>query len=172
MKKLTLVAYLVIFLSGLWFLFNSFEENFSILFFAFGIVLVYIGYANIKRISSKAHGNKTELENLINTAKDIFALLASVTLLAFIIFLTFQNEIKIKFFSDQGLVIEDDKKISIYFKSKEVKTLDSSKYEDISTMYSDDYVNVIFKNKDDNSSLILRCDESGCKEEKKWEKIY
>ncbi|EHB9048919.1 hypothetical protein JT833_001880, partial [Campylobacter jejuni] len=145
----------------------SFEENFSILFFAFGIVLVYIGYANIKRISSKAHGNKTELENLINTAKDIFALLASVTLLAFIIFLTFQNEIKIKFFSDQGLVIEDDKKISIYFKSKEVKTLDSSKYEDISTMYSDDYVNVIFKNKDDNSSLILRCDESGCKEEKK-----
>ncbi|EHM0610422.1 hypothetical protein KFM29_001800, partial [Campylobacter jejuni] len=162
MKKLTLVAYLVIFLSGLWFLFNSFEENFSILFFAFGIVLVYIGYANIKRISSKAHGNKTELENLINTAKDIFALLASVTLLAFIIFLTFQNEIKIKFFSDQGLVIEDDKKISIYFKSKEVKTLDSSKYEDISTMYSDDYVNVIFKNKDDNSSLILRCDESGC----------
>ncbi|EAK6995950.1 hypothetical protein FBK24_06440, partial [Campylobacter jejuni] len=131
------------------------------------IVLVYIGYANIKRISSKAHGNKTELENLINTAKDIFALLASVTLLAFIIFLTFQNEIKIKFFSDQGLVIEDDKKISIYFKSKEVKTLDSSKYEDISTMYSDDYVNVIFKNKDDNSSLILRCDESGCKEEKK-----
>ncbi|ECL6487516.1 hypothetical protein FTJ80_08910 [Campylobacter coli] len=58
MKKLTLVAYLVIFLSGLWFLFNSFEENFSILFFAFGIVLVYIGYANIKRISSKAHGNK------------------------------------------------------------------------------------------------------------------
>ncbi|EDP4274087.1 hypothetical protein GY409_002042, partial [Campylobacter jejuni] len=139
MKKLTLVAYLVIFLSGLWFLFNSFEENFSILFFAFGIVLVYIGYANIKRISSKAHGNKTELENLINTAKDIFALLASVTLLAFIIFLTFQNEIKIKFFSDQGLVIEDDKKISIYFKSKEVKTLDSSKYEDISTMYSDDY---------------------------------
>ncbi|EHP4506794.1 hypothetical protein KO970_001853, partial [Campylobacter jejuni] len=142
MKKLTLVAYLVIFLSGLWFLFNSFEENFSILFFAFGIVLVYIGYANIKRISSKAHGNKTELENLINTAKDIFALLASVTLLAFIIFLTFQNEIKIKFFSDQGLVIEDDKKISIYFKSKEVKTLDSSKYEDISTMYSDDYVNV------------------------------
>ncbi|EAL4857045.1 hypothetical protein DPL87_06075, partial [Campylobacter jejuni] len=135
--------------------------------FAFGIVLVYIGYANIKRISSKAHGNKTELENLINTAKDIFALLASVTLLAFIIFLTFQNEIKIKFFSDQGLVIEDDKKISIYFKSKEVKTLDSSKYEDISTMYSDDYVNVIFKNKDDNSSLILRCDESGCKEEKK-----
>ncbi|EIM3960377.1 hypothetical protein LM822_001910, partial [Campylobacter jejuni] len=165
MKKLTLVAYLVIFLSGLWFLFNSFEENFSILFFAFGIVLVYIGYANIKRISSKAHGNKTELENLINTAKDIFALLASVTLLAFIIFLTFQNEIKIKFFSDQGLVIEDDKKISIYFKSKEVKTLDSSKYEDISTMYSDDYVNVIFKNKDDNSSLILRCDESGCKEE-------
>ncbi|EAB5349740.1 hypothetical protein G9112_001651 [Campylobacter coli] len=167
MKKLTLVAYLVIFLSGLWFLFNSFEENFSILFFAFGIVLVYIGYANIKRISSKAHGNKTELENLINTAKDIFALLASVTLLAFIIFLTFQNEIKIKFFSDQGLVIEDDKKISIYFKSKEVKTLDSSKYEDISTMYSDDYVNVIFKNKDDNSSLILRCDESGCKEEKK-----
>ncbi|EAH6306487.1 hypothetical protein KXN12_001825 [Campylobacter jejuni] len=167
MKKLTLVAYLVIFLSGLWFLFNSFEENFSILFFAFGIVLVYIGYANIKRISSKAHGNKTELENLINTAKDIFALLASVTLLAFIIFLTFQNEIKIKFFSDQGLVLEDDKKISIYFKSKEVKTLDSSKYEDISTMYSDDYVNVIFKNKDDNSSLILRCDESGCKEEKK-----
>ncbi|EOB0850358.1 hypothetical protein ACIP8N_001889 [Campylobacter jejuni] len=167
MKNLTLVAYLVIFLSGLWFLFNSFEENFSILFFAFGIVLVYIGYANIKRISSKAHGNKTELENLINTAKDIFALLASVTLLAFIIFLTFQNEIKIKFFSDQGLVIEDDKKISIYFKSKEVKTLDSSKYEDISTMYSDDYVNVIFKNKDDNSSLILRCDESGCKEEKK-----
>ncbi|EFT1658477.1 hypothetical protein HVI12_001738 [Campylobacter jejuni] len=167
MKKLTIVAYLVIFLSGLWFLFNSFEENFSILFFAFGIVLVYIGYANIKRISSKAHGNKTELENLINTAKDIFALLASVTLLAFIIFLTFQNEIKIKFFSDQGLVIEDDKKISIYFKSKEVKTLDSSKYEDISTMYSDDYVNVIFKNKDDNSSLILRCDESGCKEEKK-----
>ncbi|EDP5577526.1 hypothetical protein GJO35_09285 [Campylobacter jejuni] len=167
MKKLTLVAYLVIFLSGLWFLFNSFEENFSILFFAFGIVLVYIGYANIKRISSKAHGNKTELENLINTAKDIFALLASVTLLAFIIFLTFQNEIKIKFFSDQGLVIEDDKKISIYFKSKEVKMLDSSKYEDISTMYSDDYVNVIFKNKDDNSSLILRCDESGCKEEKK-----
>ncbi|EEA6157254.1 hypothetical protein V2E05_001975 [Campylobacter jejuni] len=167
MKKLTLVAYLVIFLSGLWFLFNSFEENFNILFFAFGIVLVYIGYANIKRISSKAHGNKTELENLINTAKDIFALLASVTLLAFIIFLTFQNEIKIKFFSDQGLVIEDDKKISIYFKSKEVKTLDSSKYEDISTMYSDDYVNVIFKNKDDNSSLILRCDESGCKEEKK-----
>ncbi|EAK4894569.1 hypothetical protein C9741_08640 [Campylobacter jejuni] len=167
MKKLTLVAYLVIFLSGLWFLFNSFEENFSILFFAFGIVLVYIGYANIKRISSKTHGNKTELENLINTAKDIFALLASVTLLAFIIFLTFQNEIKIKFFSDQGLVIEDDKKISIYFKSKEVKTLDSSKYEDISTMYSDDYVNVIFKNKDDNSSLILRCDESGCKEEKK-----
>nr|WP_215425628.1 hypothetical protein [Campylobacter jejuni] len=158
---------MVIFLSGLWFLFNSFEENFSILFFAFGIVLVYIGYANIKRISSKAHGNKTELENLINTAKDIFALLASVTLLAFIIFLTFQNEIKIKFFSDQGLVIEDDKKISIYFKSKEVKTLDSSKYEDISTMYSDDYVNVIFKNKDDNSSLILRCDESGCKEEKK-----
>nr|WP_252372299.1 hypothetical protein [Campylobacter jejuni] len=148
-------------------MFNSFEENFSILFFAFGIVLVYIGYANIKRISSKAHGNKTELENLINTAKDIFALLASVTLLAFIIFLTFQNEIKIKFFSDQGLVIEDDKKISIYFKSKEVKTLDSSKYEDISTMYSDDYVNVIFKNKDDNSSLILRCDESGCKEEKK-----
>ncbi|EAM0387010.1 hypothetical protein ACHEI0_001859 [Campylobacter jejuni] len=167
MKKLTLVAYLVIFLSGLWFLFSSFEENFNILFFAFGIVLVYIGYANIKRISSKAHGNKTELENLINTAKDIFALLASVTLLAFIIFLTFQNEIKIKFFSDQGLVIEDDKKISIYFKSKEVKTLDSSKYEDISTMYSDDYVNVIFKNKDDNSSLILRCDESGCKEEKK-----
>ncbi|EAL3171986.1 hypothetical protein A8L96_08200, partial [Campylobacter jejuni] len=157
----------VIFLSGLWFLFSSFEENFNILFFAFGIVLVYIGYANIKRISSKAHGNKTELENLINTAKDIFALLASVTLLAFIIFLTFQNEIKIKFFSDQGLVIEDDKKISIYFKSKEVKTLDSSKYEDISTMYSDDYVNVIFKNKDDNSSLILRCDESGCKEEKK-----
>ncbi|MBX1087884.1 hypothetical protein I9Y91_00045 [Campylobacter jejuni] len=167
MKKLTLVAYLVIFLSGLWFLFSSFEENFNILFFAFGIVLVYIGYANIKRISSKAHGNKTELENLINTAKDIFALLASVTLLAFIIFLTFQNEIKIKFFSDQGLVLEDDKKISIYFKSKEVKTLDSSKYEDISTMYSDDYVNVIFKNKDDNSSLILRCDESGCKEEKK-----
>ncbi|EAH6661755.1 hypothetical protein ACH5F0_001762 [Campylobacter jejuni] len=167
MKKLTLVAYLVIFLSGLWFLFNSFEENFSILFFAFGIVLVYIGYANIKRISSKAHGNKTELENLINTAKDIFALLASVTLLAFIIFLTFQNEIKIKFFSDQGLVLEDNAKISIYFKSKEVKTLDSSKYEDISTMYSDDYVNVIFKNKDDNSSLILRCDESGCKEEKK-----
>ncbi|HEF8648589.1 TPA: hypothetical protein SBG12_001726 [Campylobacter jejuni] len=167
MKKLTLVAYLVIFLSGLWFLFNSFEENFSILFFAFGIVLVYIGYANIKRISSKAHGNKTELENLINTAKDIFALLASVMLLVFIIFFTFQNEINIKFFSDQGLVIEDDKKISIYFKSKEVKTLDSSKYEDISTMYSDDYVNVIFKNKDDNSSLILRCDESGCKEEKK-----
>lgn len=118
MKKLTLVAYLVIFLSGLWFLFNSFEENFSILFFAFGIVLVYIGYANIKRISSKAHGNKTELENLINTAKDIFALLASVTLLAFIIFLTFQNEIKIKFFSDQGLVLEDNAKISIYFKEK------------------------------------------------------
>ncbi|EOY9686402.1 hypothetical protein ACSGY4_001928 [Campylobacter jejuni] len=88
-------------------------------------------------------------------------------LLVFIIFFTFQNEINIKFFSDQGLVIEDDKKISIYFKSKEVKTLDSSKYEDISTMYSDDYVNVIFKNKDDNSSLILRCDESGCKEEKK-----
>ncbi|EGH6302708.1 hypothetical protein IE544_001707 [Campylobacter jejuni] len=167
MKKLTLVAYLVIFLSGLWFLFNSFEENFSILFFAFGIVLVYIGYANIKRISSKAHGNKTELENLINTTNDIFALFGSVMLLVFIIFFTFQNEINIKFFSDQGLVIEDDKKISIYFKSKEVKTLDSSKYEDISTMYSDDYVNVIFKNKDDNSSLILRCDESGCKEEKK-----
>ncbi|HED6096146.1 TPA: hypothetical protein R5W30_001882, partial [Campylobacter jejuni] len=116
MKKLTLVAYLVIFLSGLWFLFSSFEENFNILFFAFGIVLVYIGYANIKRISSKVHGNKTELENLINTAKDIFALLASVTLLAFIIFLTFQNEIKIKFFSDQGLVLEDNAKISIYFK--------------------------------------------------------
>ncbi|EJI4904236.1 hypothetical protein NE889_000271, partial [Campylobacter jejuni] len=98
---------------------------------------------------------------------DIFALFGSVMLLVFIIFFTFQNEINIKFFSDQGLVIEDDKKISIYFKSKEVKTLDSSKYEDISTMYSDDYVNVIFKNKDDNSSLILRCDESGCKEEKK-----
>lgn len=163
MKKLTLVAYLVIFLSGLWFLFSSFEENFNILFFAFGIVLVYIGYANIKRISSKAHGNKTELENLINTAKDIFALLASVTLLAFIIF---QNEIKIKFFSDQGLVLEDNAKISIYFKEKKVESFDKNKYDFAGATFDDKYIGVFLGNKEGNTSIALRCDENGCKETK------
>ncbi|EAH6814589.1 hypothetical protein I9V69_05465 [Campylobacter jejuni] len=167
MKKIALIAYFIIFLSGLWFLFSAIKEYFGILSFILGIALIYFGVINIKKISNKVHKNKTEFETLLNTTNDIFALFGSVMLLVFIIFFTFQNEINIKFFSDQGLVIEDDKKISIYFKSKEVKTLDSSKYEDISTMYSDDYVNVIFKNKDDNSSLILRCDESGCKEEKK-----
>ncbi|ECZ3099461.1 hypothetical protein F7N85_07765 [Campylobacter jejuni] len=166
MKKLTLVVYLVIFLSGLWFLFSSFEENFNILFFAFGIVLVYIGYANIKRISSKAHGNKTELENLINTAKDIFALLASVTLLAFIIFLTFQNEIKIKFFSDQGLVLEDNAKISIYFKEKKVESFDKNKYDFAGATFDDKYIGVFLGNKEGNTSIALRCDENGCKETK------
>ncbi|WP_454468894.1 hypothetical protein [Campylobacter jejuni] len=58
MKKLTLVAYLVIFLSGLWFLFSAIKEYFGILSFILGIALVYFGVINIKRILNDSNENK------------------------------------------------------------------------------------------------------------------
>ncbi len=166
MKKITLIAYFIIFLSGLWFLFSAIKEYFGILSFILGIVLIYFGVINIKKISNKVHKNKTEFETLLNITNDIFALLVSATLLAFIIFLTFQNEIKIKFFSDQGLVLEDNAKISIYFKEKKVESFDKNKYDFAGATFDDKYIGVFLGNKEGNASIALRCDENGCKETK------
>lgn len=103
MKKIALlIAYGIIFLSGLWFLFSAIKEHFGILSFIFGIALIYFGVINIKRILNDSNENKTEFETLLNSANDIFALFGSVMLLIFIIFFTFPNEINIKFFSDRG----------------------------------------------------------------------
>ncbi|EAL6523982.1 hypothetical protein D3583_09185, partial [Campylobacter jejuni] len=41
MKKITIVAYAICFLSGLWFLFSSVKDDFGILSFILGIALIY-----------------------------------------------------------------------------------------------------------------------------------
>lgn len=164
MKKLTLTAYFIIFLSGLWFLFSAFKEHFDILSFILGIALIYFGVINIKRILNDSNENKTELETLFATANIIFALFGSVMLLVFIIFFTFQNEINIKFFSDQGLVLKDDKKISIYFKEKEIKSFDENKYGFVMAVYGDKHIEVVLQNKENDTFFELRCNEEGCKE--------
>ncbi|EPT1928555.1 hypothetical protein ACVPD5_001715 [Campylobacter jejuni] len=164
MKKIALIAYFIIFLSGLWFLFSAIKEYFGILSFILGIALIYFGVINIKKISNKVHKNKTEFETLLNTTNDIFALFGSVMLLVFIIFFTFQNEINIKFFSDQGLVIEDDKKISIYLKGKEIKSFDENKYGFVMAVYGDKHIEVVLQNKENDTFFELRCNEEGCKE--------
>ncbi|HFP7646331.1 TPA: hypothetical protein ACHD36_000873 [Campylobacter jejuni] len=58
MKKITLIAYFIIFLSGLWFLFSAIKEYFGILSFILGIALVYFGVINIKRILNDSNENK------------------------------------------------------------------------------------------------------------------
>ncbi|EOZ7126611.1 hypothetical protein ACQU8I_001835 [Campylobacter jejuni] len=164
MKKIALIAYFIIFLSGLWFLFSAIKEYFGILSFILGIALIYFGVINIKKISNKVHKNKTEFETLLNTTNDIFALFGSVMLLVFIIFLTFQNEINIKFFSDQGLVLKNDKKISIYLKGKEIKSFDENKYGFVMAVYGDKHIEVVLQNKENDTFFELRCNEEGCKE--------
>ncbi|WP_144581969.1 hypothetical protein [Campylobacter coli] len=164
MKKLTLTAYFIIFLSGLWFLFSAIKEHFGILSFILGIALIYFGVTNIKRILNDSNENKTELETLFATANIIFALFGSVMLLVFIIFFTFQNEINIKFFSDQGLVLKDDKKISIYFKEKEIKSFDENKYGFVMAVYGTKHIEVVLQNKENDTFFELRCNEEGCKE--------
>lgn len=58
MKKITLIAYFIIFLSGLWFLFSAIKEYFGILSFILGIALIYFGVINIKRILNDSNENK------------------------------------------------------------------------------------------------------------------
>ncbi|EJJ2155294.1 hypothetical protein NIQ48_001770 [Campylobacter jejuni] len=41
MKKITIVAYAICFLSGLWFLFSSVKDDFGILSFILEIALIY-----------------------------------------------------------------------------------------------------------------------------------
>ncbi|EAK1117867.1 TPA: hypothetical protein RXM52_001480 [Campylobacter jejuni] len=66
MKKITLIAYFIIFLSGLWFLFSAIKEYFGILSFILGIALIYFGVINIKRILNDSNENKErEREELI-----------------------------------------------------------------------------------------------------------
>ncbi|EIL6667125.1 hypothetical protein LL698_000810, partial [Campylobacter jejuni] len=72
MKKITIVAYAICFLSGLWFLFSAIKEHFGILSFILGIALIYFGVINIKRILNDSNENKTELETLFATANIIF----------------------------------------------------------------------------------------------------
>lgn len=173
MKKIALlIAYGIIFLSGLWFLFSSVKDDFGVLSFIFGIALIYFGVINIKRILNDSNENKTEFETLLNSANDIFALFGSVMLLIFIIFFTFPNEINIKFFSDQGLVLKNDKKISIYLKGKEIKSFDENKYGFVMAVYGDKHIEVVLQNKENDTFFELRCNEEGCKEilkEDKWE---
>ncbi|EKJ5653003.1 hypothetical protein PJO11_001717 [Campylobacter coli] len=165
MKKIALlIAYGIIFLSGLWFLFSSVKDDFGVLSFIFGIALIYFGVINIKRILNDSNENKTEFETLLNSANDIFALFGSVMLLIFIIFFTFPNEINIKFFSDQGLVLKNDKKISIYLKGKEIKSFDENKYGFVMAVYGDKHIEVVLQNKENDTFFELRCNEEGCKE--------
>lgn len=66
MKKITIVAYAICFLSGLWFLFSAIKEHFGILSFILGIALIYFGVINIKRILNDSNENKErEREELI-----------------------------------------------------------------------------------------------------------
>ncbi|EAL4405497.1 hypothetical protein V7136_001664 [Campylobacter jejuni] len=58
MKKITIVAYAICFLSGLWFLFSAIKEHFGILSFILGIALIYFGVINIKRILNDSNENK------------------------------------------------------------------------------------------------------------------
>nr|WP_251822928.1 hypothetical protein [Campylobacter jejuni] len=74
MKKITIVAYAICFLSGLWFLFSSVKDDFGILSFILGIALIYFGVINIKRILNDSNENKTELETLFATAKYYFCI--------------------------------------------------------------------------------------------------
>ncbi len=164
MKKITIVAYAIYFLSGLWFLFSAFKEHFGILSFILGIVFIYFGVTNIKRILNDSNENKTELETLFATANIIFVSISSIFLLMLITFFAFQNEINIKFFSDQGLVLKDDKKISIYFKKKEIKSFDENKYGFVMAVYGDKHIEVVLQNKENDTFFELRCNEEGCKE--------
>lgn len=80
MKKITIVAYAICFLSGLWFLFSSVKDDFGILSFILGIALIYFGVINIKRILNDSNENKTELETLFATANIIFVSISSIFL--------------------------------------------------------------------------------------------
>ncbi|EGD4064758.1 hypothetical protein H2725_001919 [Campylobacter coli] len=164
MKKITIVAYAICFLSGLWFLFSSVKDDFGILSFILGIALIYFGVINIKRILNDSNENKTELETLFATANIIFVSISSIFLLMLIAFFTFQNEINIKFFSDQGLVLKNDKKISIYLKAKEIKSFDENKYGFVMAVYGKKYIEVVLQNKENDTFFELKCNEEGCKE--------
>ncbi|ENU8412277.1 hypothetical protein ACE26W_001623, partial [Campylobacter coli] len=122
------------------------------------------GVINIKRILNDSNENKTELETLFATANIIFVSISSIFLLMLIAFFTFQNEINIKFFSDQGLVLKNDKKISIYLKGKEIKSFDENKYGFVMAVYGDKHIEVVLQNKENDTFFELRCNEEGCKE--------
>lgn len=62
MKKITLIAYFIIFLSGLWFLFSAIKEYFGILSFILGIALIYFGVINIKKYQIKSIKIKRSLK--------------------------------------------------------------------------------------------------------------
>ncbi|EAC1339348.1 hypothetical protein EID01_08115 [Campylobacter coli] len=66
MKKITIVAYAICFLSGLWFLFSSVKDDFGILSFILGIALIYFGVINIKRILNDS--NESESHSLIEAS--------------------------------------------------------------------------------------------------------
>ncbi|EPD5888814.1 hypothetical protein ACXR4H_001824 [Campylobacter jejuni] len=93
-----------------------------------------------------------------------FVSISSIFLLMLIAFFTFQNEINIKFFSDQGLVLKNDKKISIYLKGKEIKSFDENKYGFVMAVYGDKHIEVVLQNKENDTFFELRCNEEGCKE--------
>ncbi|EAK6315819.1 hypothetical protein B9Z81_09150, partial [Campylobacter coli] len=103
-------------------------------------------------------------ETLFATANIIFVSISSIFLLMLIAFFTFQNEINIKFFSDQGLVLKNDKKISIYLKGKEIKSFDENKYGFVMAVYGDKHIEVVLQNKENDTFFELRCNEEGCKE--------
>ncbi len=65
MKKITIVTYAIYFLSGLWFLFSAFKEHFDILSFILGIVFIYFGVINTKRILNDSNENKTNQELIL-----------------------------------------------------------------------------------------------------------
>ncbi|HIF9806858.1 TPA: hypothetical protein ACX8VE_001452 [Campylobacter jejuni] len=105
-----------------------------------------------------------ELSMHLKTINKFLRPLALIVLLLFIIFFIFQNEISIKFFSDQGLVLQDDTKISIYFKEKMIESFSKSKYDFVTASFDDKYVDVVLNNKENNAFFDLRCNTNGCKE--------
>ncbi|EQA3468717.1 hypothetical protein ACX1OV_001701 [Campylobacter jejuni] len=77
MKKITIVAYAICFLSGLWFLFSAIKEHFGILSFILGIALIYFGVINIKRILNdmakelKEKLKEKERSNILKTNQEL-----------------------------------------------------------------------------------------------------